>query len=62
MWNAFGQERLIYGSNWPVCELFAPYDVVQDIVEAYWADKGAAGPRVLFLAQRPGRLQVGGAP
>jgi len=48
MWNAFGPERLIYGSNWPVCELFAPYDVVQDIVEAYWADKGAAAQERFF--------------
>ncbi len=48
MWNAFGQERLIYGSNWPVCELFAPYGVVQDIVEAYWADKGTAAQECFF--------------
>lgn len=48
MWDAFGQERLIYGSNWPVCELFAPYDVVHDIVEAYWADKGAAAQECFF--------------
>jgi len=48
MWRAFGQERLIYGSNWPVCELFAPYDVVQDIVEAYWDDKGVAAQEAFF--------------
>lgn len=48
LWNAFGQERLIYGSNWPVCELFSPYGVVQDIVEAYWADKGTAAQECFF--------------
>jgi L-fuconolactonase len=35
MWNLFGPERLIYGSNWPVSERFAPLATVQRIVADY---------------------------
>lgn len=40
LWNAFGEGRLIYGSNWPVSERFAPYATVQKIVEDYFSIKG----------------------
>jgi L-fuconolactonase len=40
LWDAFGEDRLIYGSNWPVSERFAPYKVVQQIVNAYFSAKG----------------------
>ena len=39
-WNAFGQDRLIYGSNWPVSERFASYATVQRIVSEYFQGKG----------------------
>ena len=42
LWNAFGEDRLIYGSNWPVSERFAPYKVVQQIVDDYFTVKGDA--------------------
>lgn len=29
VWNAFSEERVIYGSNWPVCERAADYRTVQ---------------------------------
>lgn len=29
VWNAFTEERVIYGSNWPVCERAADYRTVQ---------------------------------
>ena len=41
LWNAFGQDRLIYGSNWPVSERFADYATVQRIVGEYFNGKGA---------------------
>lgn len=28
--DAFGPERLLFGSDWPVCELAASYEVVLD--------------------------------
>lgn len=42
LWNAFGQERLLFGSNWPVCERFADYATVVRLVESYFALKGSA--------------------
>jgi L-fuconolactonase len=40
VWNAFGEERVIYGSNWPVCESAADYAVVQRISLEYAALRG----------------------
>ncbi|RKU37153.1 amidohydrolase [Candidatus Poribacteria bacterium] len=42
LWDAFGEDRLIYGSNWPVSERFASYATVQQIVNAYFSAKGEA--------------------
>jgi L-fuconolactonase len=39
LWQAFGPERLIYASNWPVCELIAPYSTVFRVVRDYLEDK-----------------------
>ena len=35
--EAFGTERLLVGSDWPVCTLAADYDGVIDIVDSYTA-------------------------
>lgn len=40
LWRPFGEDRLIYGSNWPVCTHFASYATVQQIVESFFAGKG----------------------
>jgi L-fuconolactonase len=40
IWEAFGAERLVYGSNWPVSERFASCAVVQQIVLDYFHAKG----------------------
>jgi L-fuconolactonase len=37
--ECFGVERLIYGSNWPVSELFAPYDAVLHLIRQYFGGK-----------------------
>lgn len=39
-WNAFGPDRLIYGSNWPVSERFAKLATVQGIVYDYFSARG----------------------
>lgn len=39
-WSAFGPDRLIYGSNWPVSARFAPLATVQGIVHDYFSAKG----------------------
>ena len=40
LWEAFGEDRLVYGSNWPVSERFADYATVQRIVTEYFEGKG----------------------
>jgi L-fuconolactonase len=38
--ETFGVERLMYGSDWPVCLVAAPYDAVFDIVNAWVVRRG----------------------
>jgi predicted TIM-barrel fold metal-dependent hydrolase len=40
VWDAFGEDRVIYGSNWPVCELAASYANVLRIASEYACGKG----------------------
>ena len=40
LWDTFGADRLMYGSNWPVSNLLAPYSAVLNVVSAYVAAKG----------------------
>ncbi|MDZ4287179.1 MAG: amidohydrolase family protein [Prosthecobacter sp.] len=39
LWECFGPDRLIYGSNWPVSDKGAPYNVVFKIVRDYFNSK-----------------------
>ncbi len=39
-WAAFGEKRLMYGSNWPVSNKASAYAEVLDIVKPYVARKG----------------------
>lgn len=36
--NAFGSDRLLYGSDWPVCLVAASYEEQLDIVESYFSE------------------------
>ena len=40
LWECFGEDRLIYGSNWPVSDKGGPYDLVFKIVSDYFTGKG----------------------
>src|SRR3569623_66626 len=40
LWEAFGPDRLIYGSNWPVSERAASYAALYGIVHGYFGGKG----------------------
>lgn len=40
LWQSFGSDRLIYGSNWPVSDKGGTYDVVFKIVDEYFRSKG----------------------
>jgi len=44
----FGLERLIYASNWPVSERFAPLSTVQGIVLDYFRNHGRRAEELVF--------------
>jgi L-fuconolactonase len=63
MWDAFGPHRLLYASNWPVSERFAPLATVQGIVQDFAREHGpeaeaavmAGTARTAYgLVERPG--------
>lgn len=47
-YQAFGERRLIYGSNWPVSERFGGYEDVQAIAVDLANEQGGDFPRRLF--------------
>lgn len=49
LWDAFGEDRLLYGSNWPVSERGARYETVVGIVHDYFAAKGDRAAGKFFL-------------
>ena len=40
LWALFGEDRLVFGSNWPVSERAAPFATLVGIVRDYFAGKG----------------------
>jgi L-fuconolactonase len=48
-WKTFGNDRLMYGSNWPVSERYGRLEVVQQIVTDYLANQNEA-VRTKFFA------------
>ena len=49
LWVLFGEDRLIFGSNWPVSNGGAPYDTVVGIVHDYFTSKGDRAAAKFFL-------------
>lgn len=45
VWNAFGDERVIYGSNWPVSDNAADYETLQRIALEYAMSRGLEATR-----------------
>ena len=39
LWNAFGEDRLVYASNWPNMTQGAPYALQQNVVATYFGGK-----------------------
>jgi L-fuconolactonase len=48
LWQTFGEERLIYGSNWPVSDNAAAYATLHEIVRSYFEKRGAAAAEKFF--------------
>lgn len=40
LWEIFGEDRVVYGSNWPVSDKMAPYGTVFQVVRDYFMGKG----------------------
>jgi len=39
LWDTFGIDRLVFGNNWPVSDLLAPYGTVVNVVREYFGQK-----------------------
>jgi predicted TIM-barrel fold metal-dependent hydrolase len=48
LWDTFGSDRLIYGSNWPVSNHVAPYETLFKVVREYFAGKGKEASEKYF--------------
>jgi L-fuconolactonase len=48
LWKEFGEDRLVFGSNWPVSTLSAPFSTVVGIVREYFAVKGEPAAAKFF--------------
>ena len=49
LWELFGEDRLVYGSNWPVSEHGASFATVVGIVRDYFTAKGERAAARHFL-------------
>ena len=48
LWDAFGEDRLVYGSNWPVSESAGTYTRGIQIVKSYFAGKSEEAREKFF--------------
>jgi L-fuconolactonase len=48
LWECFGEDRLIYGSNWPVSDKGASYEALFRIVKEYFTSKGENAAQKYF--------------
>ncbi|QDT64941.1 amidohydrolase family protein [Calycomorphotria hydatis] len=67
VWNAFGDDRVIYGSNWPVSERASDYESLQRVSLGYAFEKGRTATekfcslnakQAYKWIERPGRRDV----
>ncbi len=48
LWELFGPDRVLYGSNWPKSDHLAPYATILKVVKDYVEPKGAAASEKFF--------------
>ena len=48
IWNRFGSDRLVYGSDWPNSDLWAPYPIELNVVRTYFESKGPVAAEKYF--------------
>ena len=56
--DAFGEDRMVFGSNWPVSERFAPLATVFGIVDEYFTAHGFSA-RSKFFTRNAQRIYLG---
>ena len=61
LWDVFGEDRLIYGSNWPVSARIAPYETAFKVVREYFASKGQEATEKYFWRNSKAAYRWGGA-
>ena len=50
VWEAFGEKRVIFGSNWPVSNNGTSFEKVMAIIRPFFAEKGAVAERRYYEA------------
>lgn len=48
LWEYFGQDRLMYGSDWPNSDIWAPYPKALQVAQEYFAAKGPGVAEKIF--------------
>jgi L-fuconolactonase len=48
LWDVFGQDQLIYGSDWPNSDQWGPYPLALMLVGEYFTGKGRAVAEKFF--------------
>jgi L-fuconolactonase len=48
IWRVFGRDRLLYGSDWPNCNLWAQYPDVLRLAKAFISEKDPASREKFF--------------
>jgi len=48
VWKAFGPDRVMYGSNWPVSDHMAPYETVLSVVQRYVSTRSGIDAEKFF--------------
>jgi len=59
VWRAFGENRVIFGSNWPVSARFASYATTLKMVQNYFSTKGPAAVSAYFRRNGQVAYRVG---
>jgi L-fuconolactonase len=60
IWETFGEDRVIFASDWPVCTRFASFATVFGIVDAYVREKGRAAAEKYFFRNAERAYKIGG--
>lgn len=60
VWKIFGEDRLVYGSNWPVSDRAGDYALVLRIVTDFFQNKGATATAKFFAANAKAAYQYPG--